>query len=188
MSIFERLPFRKDKFGVQMLRNRGIKDQLKIKGEFFNVEHWRNGLLLARYDFKNLAVNAGKNYLLDAAFNGITQITTWYFGLIDNNGFTAIASTDVMNSHPGWTEWQSYSETTRQTWNKSAQPTSTETITTVTAAVFTMSAAGILAGAFIASNSTKGGTSGTLWSAGQFAATVSVAISDQMRVNYSVAL
>jgi hypothetical protein len=172
------------------IRNPRLGDLLDLRGRF-TVEHYRprkSGTLklLERYLIKNGITNVGKDYVLNVAFNSATQIanTSWYIGLIDNAGFTALAAADTMASHAGWTEWTSYSETTRQAWGS---VTSTAQSTgNATPASFTINANGTLYGMFITSNNTKGGTTGTLWSTGGFSSTVPVSTSDVFRATYNL--
>ena len=62
---------------------------------FFVVEHWRKGQKIDEYRFPNGITNQGKNSLLDIMFHGATQITTWYLGMIETAGYTALAATDT---------------------------------------------------------------------------------------------
>src|SRR5690606_35147126 len=96
----------------------------------FVVDHFRNGKRIGSYHFKNGITNEGKNYLLDAAFSGGTPITTWYLGLIDNSGYSALAATDIYDNinqvGNGWDEFSSYTDlansnsaVTRPVWTES---------------------------------------------------------------------
>lgn len=95
-----------------------------------------------------------------------TPKTTWYAGLVNNVGFTTFAAGDTIASHGGWTEWQTYSESVRQTWTPAAA--SGGSITNSAAMVFTPSADAVIHGAFLVSNSTKGGTGGLMYSEAGF--------------------
>lgn len=134
--------------------------------------------------YHNAATTAGLNYLLDAAFRAQTAVTTWYIGLIDNAGFTALAAADTMSSHAGWAEFTSYSETTRQAWtiaNAAASGSLTSSATTT----FTISADGTLRGLFLASSGTKSGTTGTLWATATEANTRDVTNGQSLEVLYT---
>lgn len=174
----------KDAISAAVERKRQIAEFLKFDGKF-SLQHFRKGELLGIYDFKNAVTNAGKNAILGIMFAGTTQITTWYMGLIDSSGYTALAAGDTMASHAGWNEFTSYSESTREEWVEAAP--SGQAIGTSTVAEFTMSGSGTIKGGFIVSNSTKGGTTGTLWSTGLLAGgDVSVVTSDVLRMSYSL--
>ena len=68
-------------------------------------------------------------------------------------------------SHAGWTELTSYSEAQRQAW---APAVANQIAQNGTSMKFTMNAASQLAGLFIISDATKGGTAGLLWATGLF--------------------
>lgn len=121
-------------------------------------EKWRDS-------FENLVVTAGRNHLLDVAFKSGSQITTWYVGL--TGASPTFAAADTMSSHAGWTESETYSEGNRQTL----------TLGTVSAgsvdnsaskATYSINGSATLGGAFLTSNNTKGGTTGTLYGGGAF--------------------
>lgn len=133
----------------------------------FHVEcHGPDGRLKWCETFDNTVVNAGKNYYLDAAYSGGTAITSWFLGLTD--GTPTVAAGDTMGSHAGWVEVTAYDEANRQAWTE-AGPSSQVITNAASPAVFTISANGtVVGGAFLTSNNTKGGTTGTLNSAGAF--------------------
>lgn len=173
--------------GHKMERNRGIKnDELKekMKGKF-HVEHYNDkGELLAEYDFYNGVTNGGRDNILNVYFDAATQTTTWYMGLIDNSGFSALAAGDTMSSHTGWTEFVSYSGGARGTWGAGAS--SGQSITNATAVTFNITSSGTVYGIFITSSNTLSGTSGTLWATGGFTSTVPVSNGDQLKVTYTI--
>lgn len=118
-------------------------------------------------EWTNRIVNVGLNYLLDVSLVGGTQLSSWYLGLI-NGASPTIAAADTMSSHSGWTENTNYDEATRRAWTPGAVA-SQSVSNSASPAVFTISTNGqTLGGAFLVSNSTKGGTTGTLYAAGTF--------------------
>ena len=125
-----------------------------------------SGKVIWRDDFSNLVVNEGLDELLIQALAGGTQTTTWYLGLATST--PSPAAGDTMGSHTGWTEQTGYDEAARQTWNHgtvSGQSVDNSGST----AIFTISAdSTTIGGAFLTSDSTKGGTAGKLYSAGAF--------------------
>ena len=137
-----------------------------VKGEFFVQCRSRRGVILWHERIKNSATIEGLTYLLAAGFNSGTALTSWYVGLIDNNGFSEIDISDVMASHVGWAELTSYSQGTRPGWAPLAA--SGGLISNTANMVFTFSTGCTMAGLFVASDSTKGGTSGTLWATALF--------------------
>lgn len=123
------------------------------------------GRLRWEASIENLIVNVGLDYALDVALSGGIQSTTWFIGLI--NATPTFAASDTMASHAGWTESTAYSQTTRPAWVDGG--VSGQSVSNVgSPAVFSITAAATIAGAFLTSNSTKGGTTGTLYAEGAF--------------------
>ncbi len=159
-------------------------NDIRVKG-YHTVEHIRGGKVIGKYIFPNGVTNQGKNYALDAAFNGATQVTSWYLGLIDNASYSALAAADTPSSHAGWIEFTSYDEATRPEWLANAASGQAVTNTTVT--TFTISASGTLKGVFLASVNTKSSTAGTLWATALFTpSTIAVVDNDVIRNTYTV--
>ena len=133
----------------------------------------------------NMVVAAGRNDLLTQYFKGVAYTASWCIGLIDDAGFTAIAPTDTMVSHGGWSENTGYVNATR-----AALVLGTASAGSIdnsaAAAVFSINATATVRGAFIANNGAKGGTSGTLYSAGVFAASRPVAPGDTLTVTVTL--
>lgn len=116
--------------------------------------------------FVNLVVTAGKNDILSHEFTGSAYTAAWYLGLVDGASTPTFAAADTLASHAGWTENTSYSQSARPTLAFAAA--SGGSIALSSAAQFSINAAATIAGGFFATNSTKGGTTGTLYSAGAF--------------------
>jgi hypothetical protein len=169
-----------------LIRQRGLDNKLGFNNHFF-IEHWREGKLLGKYAVPNDIVNEGKNKILDVMFNGATQIAnnSWFIGLINNAGYSAVAAGDTMSSHAGWAEATGYNEATRVAWGSGSA--ASQQVTNGTAATFTINATATLKGVFVVTNSTKGGTTGVLWATALFASTVSVDSGDQLKITYTVA-
>lgn len=176
------------KFGQSVI---GVVDRpskpetiINFKGKFV-VEHFdSNGKLIETIECKNGVTNVGKDDVLNVMFRATTQSTTWYVGIIDNSGFTAVAGTDTMASHTGWNEFTTYSEAVRQTWTPAAP--SSQSISNTTPMTFNITGSATLKGIFTVNNSTKGGTTGTLWATALFASNVTVNGGDQLKVTYTV--
>ena len=184
MELREGIPL-VDAMGFSISRGpSGLMDQFVPAGQF-GFELIRGGKLIRKSAFKNTIVDQGKNSLLDVGFRNQAQLTAWYFGIVDNNGWTSFSTADTAASHAGWTEFTTYTEATRQAWSPGAAASAS--ITNGTVATFNITGTGTLKGAFIISNSTKSGTSGTLWSEAAFSGgTVSVANGDQLRLTYTL--
>jgi hypothetical protein len=114
----------------------------------------------------NLIVDTGINDALDKWLKGSSYTAAFYVGLTSSSPTPNAA--DTMSSHGGWTEVTAYSESVRQTLtlgSVSAKSVSN----TGSKAVFTINSnSTTVGGAFLATNSTKGGTSGTLISVKAF--------------------
>lgn len=146
-------------------------------------QQYRNGVLIDEDLTHNGVTIGGKNSLFNIMFGSATQLTTWYFGLIDNSATTLNDTTDTMASK-SWAENTAYSETVRQTWSPGSA--SAGSITNATAATFTVNATGTLYGMFLCSNNVKSGTTGTLWSTAAFSTAKSVASGDTVKLTYTL--
>lgn len=156
---------------------------LLLAGQY-HVDIIREDNIIGAFDFHNDIVTEGKNKLLDVCFRNQTQIAAWYFGLVNNSGWTAFAAGDTAASHSGWTEFTSYDESTRVAWSPGAA--SSGSISNPSVATFTINASGNIKGIFVASVSTKSSTSGTLWSTAAFGSVVPVSSGDQLKVTYTI--
>lgn len=132
---------------------------------------------------KNMVVNDALNSVLGVYLHGDTQITTWYLGLIDNSGFSALAAGDLINSHSGWAESVAYTQSTRPAWNPDAP--SGQTITNSTSVTFTANTSVTIKGCFLVSDSTKSGTTGKLFATGAFSSTQSLVNAQNLKTTYS---
>lgn len=168
----------------------GECDVIKLKGRFV-VKHFRDGVQIGEHVVENLVTNVAKNALFDTYFNQLTQqvSTNHFMGLIDSASWSTVAATDTMSSHVGWTESSAYTAATRPAWSQGAA--SGQAVTNPSPISFTMNASATIKGLFINSGATgnvKGGSAGTLWSAGQFSNGDAVVVaSDVLQVTYTIA-
>ena len=135
---------------------------------------------------KNLVVTVGKNAMLDEFFAGSSYTAAWYLGLVDGATSPTYNAADTMGSHAGWSEFTSYSESTRPapTWSAASSGSKATTATS-----FSINGSGTVAGAFMTTGSAKSGTTGTLYSAGNFTGgSRSVASGDTLNVTYTATL
>ena len=181
------LNLRNQHVGCNISRKRDVEQDLKIKGRYPVIEHWRDGVLLDTYMLDNDITNEGKNLILEIMFHDGTQIasSSWFSGLISSSGYSALAAGDTMASHSGWTEFTGYSQSTRVALGPGAA--ASQQITNSTPMTFDINASGTVKGIFITSNSTKSGTTGKLWATGLFTADVPVVNGDQLKITYAVA-
>jgi len=144
---------------------------LKATGKFLIECYDKDGKLKWTDESKNLVVNVGLQYMAGTALDGATaRITSWYLGLYGAASSNNPAAGDTMSSHAGWTEVTDYTEATRPAATFVAATTANPSVVTNSAskAQFTMNATVTVGGAFLTSDNTKGGTSGTLFSAKDF--------------------
>lgn len=142
------------------------------------VLRWRDG-------FENLVVTVGRNALLDNTFNAAAGAVNWYVGLKDTG---TVAAGDTMGSHAGWAELTVYSNGTRPAWTKNGAAASGAMSNSSSKASFSINAPDDVYGAFLSSDSTKGGTTGTLFGAGDFGAARSVLSGDTLLVQVDLSV
>jgi hypothetical protein len=135
-------------------------------GQTYHVECFdRFGKLKWAEDVHNLVVTTGLNFLLDTVYRGSAYTAANFVGL---KGAGNVAAGDTMASHAGWTEVTTYDEAARPALTMAAANAGSCN-NSASKAVFTISGTVTVAGAFVATNSTKGGTTGTLIGGGDFA-------------------
>jgi hypothetical protein len=173
-----------DTAAVAVAQGAGMSEQISIAGAYTVECFDTDGNLKWSDQIKNLVVTVGRNDLLDKYFQGSSYTALWYLGLIDSGG--TYAAGDTMSSHAGWTENTGYSNSTRPapTWNAAASASKSTTAT-----AFSINATGTIGGAFLTTNNTKGGTTGILYSAGNFTGgNRSVASGDTLNVTYTASV
>jgi hypothetical protein len=139
------------------------------------------------YDtIKNGVTYQGLNDIISVYLAAGTQKLAWFLGLIDNSGFSGLNPNDTLTSHSGWTESTAYNESNRPTWTPG--PVAGQAVTNPTPATFTMSTSSSIYGMFLASNNTKGGTSGVLWATGGFQSGVqTLPLGQPLKATYNLA-
>ena len=164
-------------------------------GKYFIECHDKNGNLKWSGESENLVVNAGLQYMAGVALVSTTQITQWYVGLYGAAASHTPAAGDTMASHSGWIEITPYSDSTRILANFAAATNADPSVVTNTAnkAVFNINASATVGGAFLVGgtgSSTKGGSTGTLFSASDFQAPGdrTVVSGDVLSVTYQFSL
>ena len=137
-------------------------------------------------------VNVGLQYMAGTALTSVTQITTWYLGLYGSGATNSPAAGNTMASHSSWTEVTDYSNANRVTATFATATTASPSVVTNTAspAVFNINGTTTVGGAFLTSENTKGGTTGTLFSAADFGSPGdrSVVSGDTLSVTYTFSL
>ncbi len=141
-----------------------MKSSMGFRGKY-RVERFIGSERIDAFDLTNAISDAGINYILSSAALGASQLSSWFIGLINSTGFTAVSTADTLASHAGWVELTAYSESARVQWSPSL---GAKVLANATAATITFNAAGTVQGFFVASDSTKSGTAGTLLSLATF--------------------
>ena len=169
----------------------GIRGRWSGCAVYENREHYNDfkkygAIVVPKFtipDFNNGITDEGIHYNLDTAFtNNDTAETAWYAGLIDNAGYTGVDASDVMSSHSGWSESTAYSEGTREALSFAAAATRS-----ITAEVsFTMNATVTIDGIFVVTDSTKGGTTGVLWSTALYSTGPDLESGNVLTSNYTL--
>ena len=167
-------------------------EQAQATGVYHVECHDKDGNLKWSAESKNLVVNAGLAYMAGTALTSVAQITTWYIGLYGAGASNTPAAGDTMSSHAGWTEVVPYSNATRVAATFATATTANPSVVTNSAspATFTINATATVGGAFLTSGSAKSGTTGTLFSAADFASPGdrSVVSGDILSVTYTFSL
>ena len=140
----------------------------------------------------NLVVNVGLQDMNTKYFSGSSYTAAWYIGLYGAGASNTPAASDTMSSHAGWTEVTDYSQSTRPQCVFGSATTADPSVISNTAsvAVYSINGTTTVGGAFLTSDNTKGGTSGTLFSAADFQAPGdrSVVSGDTLNVTYQFSL
>ena len=181
-----------DQVSGGLTANTGASEGAKATGKYIVECHDKDGNLKWVAESKNLVVNVGLQYMAGSALTSTSQITTWYLGLYGAASSNNPAAGDTLSSHGGGTEVTDYSEANRVTANFAAATNANPSVVTNTAskATFTMNGSTTVGGAFLTSNNTKGGTTGTLFSAADFQAPGdrTVVSGDILSVTYTFSL
>lgn len=114
-------------------------------------------------EFHNLVVNVGLNDLLDKRFKASSYSSADYVGLTD--GTPTVAGADTMASHAGWAEVTAYSQGTRPALTL-GNVASQSVDNSASKAAFSINGTTTVGGAFVTTDSTKGGSTGILYGGG----------------------
>jgi hypothetical protein len=182
----------KDSVSCGLIAGTRHSEQAKATGRFVIECFDKDGKLKWSAEESNLVVNVGLQYMAGVALTSTAQITTWYIGLYGAAASNNPAAGDTAASHAGWTEVTPYSNATRPTATFAAATAANPSVVTNSAspATFNINASSTVGGAFLISNSTKGGSTGTLFSAADFQSPGdrSVVNGDTLQVTYTFSL
>ena len=146
------------------------------------VEKWSD-------TFHNLVMNGGIANMNGVYFALGTQSAAWYLGLVTGPGSgTTYAAADTLASHAGWTENTDYTGNRKSVTFGAATTANPSVIAnTASPSSFAITGTTTIAGAFL--TNVASGTSGVLFSAGDFVAgDKSVASGDTLNVTYTFSL
>lgn len=162
-------------------------DTSRIIGKYLVECRGEDGAVKWSDTIDNLITTVGKNAMLDQYLAGSAWTTgTVYMGL---KATGQAAASDTMASHAGWTELNiSASSGARLSTSFSSAASGSKA--TSSAVSFSISSSGTVAGCFlvVGGTATNGNTTGTLFSAGDFAASRNVSNGDTLNVSYTATL
>jgi hypothetical protein len=164
-----------------------------MAGGVFTVQcHDVEGNLKWEDSQPNLVVNVGLQDMNTQYFLGSGYTAAWYLGLYGAGATNDPAAGDTMASHAGWVEEVGYSQATRPVATFGTATTADPSVITnfLAPAAFSINATAVIGGAFLTSDNTKGGTTGILFSAADFASPGdrSVVSGDTISVTYTFSL
>ena len=169
-----------------------FNEKVKAGGVFTVQCHDKEGNLKWSAEKHNLVVNVGLQDMNTKYFAGSAYTAAWYIGLYGSGSTNNPAASDTASSHSGWTEITPSSNATRPACSFGSPTAADPSVITNSGspAAFTINATATVGGAFLISNSTKGGTTGILFSASDFAAPGDrvVASGDTLNVTYTFSL
>jgi hypothetical protein len=167
-------------------------DSASAKGVYKIQCHDKDGNLKWEDEAPNLVVNVGLQDMNAKYFTGSAYTAAWYIGLYGAGASNTPAAGDTMSSHAGWTEVVAYSQATRPACTFGTPTTANPSVATNSAspATFSINGTTTVGGAFLTSNNTKSGTTGTLYSAADFSAPGDRAVTngDTLSVTYTLSL
>jgi hypothetical protein len=161
-----------DNVGADVAKGGGTNARLKGGGIFTVRCRDKEGNLKWEQKSHNLVVNVGLADMNTKYFKGSGYTAAWYIGIYGPAASNNPSSTDTMASHAGWTEVTAYSNATRPAATFGAATTADPSVIANSAspAQFLVNASANVGGAFLTTGDSPGGSSGTLFSASDFAA------------------
>lgn len=182
----------KDVASSSLVAGGSAADSASAKGVYKIQCHDAQGNLKWEDEAPNLVVNVGLQDMNAKYFTGSAYTAAWYIGLYGAAASNNPAAGDTMSSHAGWTEVTAYSQATRPACTFGTPTTANPSVATNSAspASFSINGTTTVGGAFLTSNSTKSGTTGTLYSAADFSSPGDRAVvsGDTLSVTYTLSL
>ena len=181
-----------DLVSCTVAKNCGVGESSVGKGVYKVQCIGANGQIKWEEEMSNITTNVGRQNMNAVYFSSSSATATWYLGLVDGASAPTYAVGDTAATHAGWTENTGYSNATRVTCTFGTATTANPSVITNSSspAAFSMNATSTIAGAFLISNSTKGGSTGTLFSEASFSSpgNRSVVSGDTLNVTYTFSL
>lgn len=183
-----------DAVAAALTKTLGAGEAASAKGIYTMECRDADGNLKWSTELPNLVVNQGLQDMNNQYFRsgGGTYTAAWYLGLYGAAASNNPVAGDTAASHAGFTEITPYSNATRPACTFGVPTTANPSVATNSASVaaFNINATATVGGAFLISNSTKGGGSGVLFSASDFQSPGdrTVASGDTLNVTYTFSL
>ena len=181
-----------DFVGSAIIKTLEAGETASAKGVYTMQCFDKDGNLKWEAECPNLVVNVGLQDMNNKYFLGSAYTATWYIGLYGSGATNSPAAGDTMASHAGWTEVVPYSQATRPACTFGTPTTANPSVATNSAspAVYSINATSTVGGAFLVSDNTKSGSTGTLYSASDFTSPGdrSVVSGDTLNVTYTLSL
>jgi hypothetical protein len=181
-----------DAVAANVQKGKNVAEGLRGGGVFTVVCYDKDGNHKWTTKSPNLVVNVGLQDMNDKYFAGSAYTATWFLGLYGAAATNDPAAGDTAASHAGWTEVTDYSQATRPACTFGAATTADPSVidNSGSVAIFSINGTTTVGGAFLISNSTKGGTTGVLFSAADFQSPGDRAVvsGDTLNVTYQFSL
>ena len=181
-----------DTIGAALEKALGSEGKASAGGVYTIECRDKDGNLKWTAQTPNLVVNVGLQDMNTQYFKGVSYTAAWYIGLYGAASSNNPAAGDTMSLHPGWIEITPYSNASRPACSFGTASTSDPSTISNSAspAQYTINATAVVGGAFLVNNNTKGGSTGTLFSASDFQSPGdrTVASGDTLNVTYTFTL
>ena len=143
-----------------------MEGKARFRGHYKLVCRAPDGRVKWREEIHNIIPDAALTDLMDVYFAAGAQDLTWYIGLAGST--PTVAASDTMGSHPGWSEVEDYDEAARQVFDVPSAANQSVNNSANLAQFTCDTDSTVVGGAFLTNVSTKGGTTGVLYSVGAF--------------------